>query len=479
MPLSTFAHGESMNQKISTDTLSRIDKFFMDQHATSLDESRHRRAQRGLNVMVGADVKMSYCLQLALLTAINLGAKCFAGEVTAHASEDVWSAPCLVPLVCASTLGDAIIQLRGKALTCRGLPSSGRYIVLGDVIPGDGAVILTFDAWNIAVGPATAVTRMAERPYCPLAGIAAAALAVGEVFAEFAGISVTATRRPVHLSLWRPDLSIEHTESVGKPLVDLPLNIGAFGLGHLGQAYLWALAALPYSERGDAKILLCDDDIVEAANIETGALLTPASVTHLKTRVVADWLEARGFSTRLLERRVDKNFKRTNEEPTIALSGFDDNQPRQWLSESGFAAIFDSGLGGEAHNFDTIAFRGWPNPRAASEVWPLESSEIAASREARKRQHGTTNAAYGVLGADECGRLQLAGKSVAVPYVGAVAACVVLAEMLKAVNGGPTYSDLKLRLCSLDSSRPEGRLASTAASPFRGLPTQAAQVISY
>jgi hypothetical protein len=144
-------------------------------------------------------------------------------------------------------------------------------------------------------------------------------------------------------------------------------------------------------------------------------------------------------------------FKRTKEEPVIALSGFDDNSARQWLSEAGFSAIFDSGLGGEAHNFDTIAFHTWPNPRATSDIWPLESEDELAAREARKKKQAANNAAYQTLDSDECGRLLLAGNSVAVPFVGAIAACVVLAEMLKTINGGPTFSDIKLRSCSLGS----------------------------
>ncbi|MFC3110095.1 hypothetical protein ACFQAT_28245 [Undibacterium arcticum] len=460
-----------MIQPISSDTLSRIDKLFMDQDAIGIEESRRLRAQRGIEVLVGDDVKASYGLQLALLTAVNLGVKCFAGETKVHAAAEVWLAPCLVLVVRAATLGEAVVELGGKPTVWSGLPPTGRHLILGNAVAEAGAVRMTYDGWRIAVGPATEVPRMAEREYCQLASIAAASIAVGEVFADFAGISITATRRVVTFSLWRPDLSAEHPDGVGRQLVELPLAVGAFGLGHLGQAYLWGLAALPYSSRKDATILLCDDDRVEKANVETGALLTSVSVTYLKTRVAADWLETRGFSTRLLERRVDENFRRTAGEPVIALSGFDDNRARQWLSEAGFNAIFDSGLGGEDHNFDTIAFHTWPNPRVACDVWPLESTEELAAREARKRLLAASNAAYQALDADECGRLLLTGKSVAVPFVGAVAACVVLAEMLKTVNGGPVFSDLKLRLCSLGTSRLEGRLASEAAPPVRGVQT--------
>jgi len=427
--------------------------------------------------MAGEDVKNSYGLQLALLTAVNLGVKCFAGEVTVHASADLCLAPCLVPVVRAATMGDAVVELGGKLSVCNNLPQQGRYLILGDVENDGNAVRVTYDGWRIAVGPAGEVPRMAERPYCPLASIAASAIAVGEIFADFARISIAATRRVVTLSLWRPDLPSEHADGAGEQILELPRSLGVFGLGHLGQAYLWGLASLRYPSPNNATFMLCDDDVVEMANVETGALLKMADVAQPKTRVAAKWLEERGFSTKLLERKVDSCFRRTAEEPVIALSGFDNNNPRQWLSMAGFTMIFDSGLGGEAHNFDTIAFHSWPNPRMASDIWPLETDEELSAREARKRirEQTANNEAYLALGGNECGRLLIAGKSVAVPFVGAVASCIVLAELLKTVNGGPTYSDLKLRVCSIGTGRFEGLIASEIASPIRGLPTIAAE----
>lgn len=427
--------------------------------------------------MAGEDVKNSYGLQLALLTSVNLGVKCFAGEATVYASADLCRAPCFVPVVRATTMGDAIVELGGKLSVCNNLPQQGRYLILGDVENDSNAVRVTYDGWRIAVGPASEVPRMAERPYCPFASIAASAIAVGEIFADFARISITASRRVVTLSLWHPDLSSELAGGTGEPIIELPLTLGVFGLGHLGQAYLWGLASLRYPSPNNATFLLCDDDVIEEANVETGALLTLADVAQLKTRVAAKWLEERGFSTKLLERKVDSYFRRTAEEPVIALSGFDNNNPRQWLSMAGYTMIFDSGLGGETHNFDTIAFHAWPNPRKVSDIWPHDMDEELNAREARKRkmEQIANNEAYLALGGNECGRLLIAGKSVAVPFVGALASCIVLAELLKTVNGGPTYSDLKLRMCSIGTGRFEGLLASEITPSIRGLPTIAAE----
>ncbi|AMK76511.1 MULTISPECIES: ThiF family adenylyltransferase [Methylomonas] len=459
------------------DGLSRIDKLFLDQKTLEPKDSLHRRRQRGLQLHAGDDIKASYGLQLALLTTVNLGVRCFAGEVVIVASADVWLAPCLVPVVRSTTIGDAIIELGGKTALWNGVIPCNRYLILGNAEYNEQAVRITYDGWRVTVGPANQISRLAESPYCPLASIAAAAIAVGEIFAEFAGISITATRRVVTFSLWRPDLPAEHPDAIGEPLAELPCNIGVFGLGHLGQAYLWALAALPYRSPKETTILLCDDDLIEIPNVETGALINDAAVGRLKTRVIAEWLESRGFSTRLLERRVDDNFRCTAKDPHIALSGFDDNRPRQWLSNAGFKAIFDSGLGGEANNFDTIAFHSWPNPRVASMVWPMESAEELAKRDLRKLKQITDNPAYRTLGADECGRLLVTGKSVAVPFVGATAASIVLSEMLKLINGGPTFSDMKLRLCS-GAGKFEGLKSRNAPSAIRGLVTQLAKSLN-
>jgi hypothetical protein len=461
-----------MNMPVSAAELSRIDKLFLDRNATALDDSLRRRKSRGLDLLVGDDVRASYGLQLALLTATNLGRKCFASPPMAQAAPDVWSARCLVPVARATTLGEAVAEFGGEPISLAGRPPDGRHVVLGGVTAGKGAVRATYDGWCISVGPSAELPRMAERDFCPIAGMAAAAVALGEVFAEFAGISVTAARRVVRLSLWRPDLAGDDPRALGVQLAEFPLAIAVFGLGHLGQAYLWGLGALPYAQRADAEFLLCDDDHVESGNVETGALLTDVDTGKLKTRVAARWLETRGFSTRLIERRVDVNFRRTGKEPVIALSGFDNNWPRHWLSGARFNAIFDSGLGGEANNFDTIGYHAWPNPRSAEELWRIESETELAVRQQRKEQQIAANAAYGAIAADTCGRLLLADKAVAVPFVGALAASIALAEMLKAVNGGPTFSDLKARVCSLGNSQLEGRLANEVAPPLAGVATQ-------
>ena len=61
------------------------------------------------------------------------------------------------------------------------------------------------------------------------------------------------------------------------------------------------------------------------------------------------------------------------------------------------------------------------------------------------------NAAYARMGGDECGRYDLAGKSIAVPFVGTTAATLVVAETLRLFHGGAAYTDIKLAMSALNA----------------------------
>ena len=223
------------------------------------------------------------------------------------------------------------------------------------------------------------------------------------------------------------------------------------GLGHLGNAYLWALGTLPYERANAARIFLNDFDSVEVENIETGLLFTHADLERTKARTCAAWLERRGFRTRLLERRFDSYFRCQHDEPRLALCGFDSNPPRRELASAEFAQVIESGLGGTSNNFDKLSLHVLPNPRCVHKLWPDLSEEEEKRREAYQDRMAQENEAYARSGLDECGRIEFAGKSIAVPFVGATAGCFVVAEALRLFHDGPAYTDIKLRLGTFET----------------------------
>lgn len=425
--------------------LSRISKLLIDRDQASADAALVRRQKFAVALCCGDDVGSSYTLQLAMLTAASIAGRCFPGAVRVVISPQLAAMPLRLWPWRKLTFGDAIDEILGPAA----LPGGGetpRVLIFGNAPAAKGALRVTFDGWIAKVGPAEAAPRLAEREYFPVAGILAASLALSELFLSFAEISLEATRRTVAMSLWRPDLDSGDPEALGIPIEYLPREVWVLGLGHLGNAYLWSLATLPYEDPKAVEFALFDFDKVEKDNVETGIILTADFLDRFKTRACAAWLEGRGFRTRLVERRFDATFRLQDQEPRLALCGFDANPPRRDLVHAQFRRVIDSGLGGTPNNFDTVSLHTLPNPRTPGELWPDLSLEEEAKLAADRERVARENPGYAQLAGDECGRRDLAGKSVAVPFVGTGAASLVVAEAVRLLHDGPAYHDIKLRI---------------------------------
>ncbi len=398
----------------------------------------------------GPDVADSYTLQLALFTAANLASRCFPGAVRVEIDDRTANAPALVFSAAGRSIRRALAPIVGHQALREKWPAdeAQHRMLFGDIAGPDDALRVTFDGWVAAVGPSTQVHRLPERQCCTLAGILAGAIAVSEAFLSFAKVAVDASRRAIALSLWRPDLDAGDSEALGIPVEFLPTQMWILGLGHLGQAYLWALATLPYGQPQSTNIILNDFDAIEPANVETGMLLRAADIGLFKTRVCSRWLESLGFNTTIVERKFLPDFRCQPEEPQLTLCGFDSNEARRALATANFGMVIDCGLGARASNFDTLNVQTFPSPRSVEELWPVDRNDaLHAERIARE------SGVYEELSSDdECGRVLLAGKAVAVPFVGAVAATYVVAEILRALHGGPAYSRLKLRLATPQES---------------------------
>jgi hypothetical protein len=455
-----------MNQQQPTG-VSRIDKLTMDRDGTDPAKSKAARAASVPGVLVGADVASSEHLQVALLTAVNLAHKSFSAPVPVSASAVTWAAKPLTALATHTTVREEVVALGG--VVTETLSESAPVVLIGDSDRAGRSLRLTFDGWRVSVGPAATTPRLQERPYTPLAPIAAAAVAVGEAFSSWAQISVEATRKHVAFSLWRPDLPVDDPISLGEQLIEIPEKLEVFGLGHLGQAYVWALASLPL-DKASFLLYLCDDDIVESPNLETGALLRSEDLPGRKTRVVSKWLKARDIGYRVLERFIDKDYRRCGTEPMVAIAAFDNNEARQWLANANFACLVDAGLGGEATNFDSISVKTWPQQATSpAELWPLETEDDRKKREERQARRAASNAAYTDIAPDDCGKILVANKAVAVPFVGAVAASLAVAELLRAANGGPVYSSARVRVCSQGDRALAAALVAERAAAWRGI----------
>lgn len=431
--------------------ISRISKVLVDRDQMTTDAVLARRKLYKVALRCGPDVSRSRTLQLAVMTAANIANRCFPGAVKIVLEPSVENAGLLFWPSIEQTFGQALITLLGAdaLISPNNFQPNVPVLLFGDAPSLPRALRVTFDGWIAKVGPAETVGPLPQREYCSLSGVLAGALAISESFFSFAEISIEATRRTVGLSLWRPDLDINDSAALGIQVQFLPRELWVLGLGHLGNAYLWSLATLPYGDPGAVEVFLNDFDRIEPDNADTSLLFDAGDEGSYKTRVCSRWLEARAFRTRLIERPFDSNFRCRDEEPRLALCGFDSNEVRREIATAEFLRVMESGLGGTADNFDTISFHTLPNPRSIEELWPVPTPTEKLAQAQQLERMARENRAYALLDDNDCGRAELAGKTVAVPFVGAAAATIVLAEAIRLLHGGPAYTDIKLVLSDL------------------------------
>ena len=162
---------------------------------------------------------------------------------------------------------------------------------------------------------------------------------------------------------------------------------------------------------------------------------------------MAAWAERRGFTTSVQERLFAADFKRQPEEPAIALCGLDNATGRRALDQVGFDLVVEAGMGRGHRDFRTMRLHLLPGRRSAAEMWKA----AASSEKVEARPAYAQLVAEGVL--DRCGMTLLAGKAVGAPFVGSVAACLALSEVLRLLHGGDLHGLIDLDLLSPDQRR--------------------------
>ncbi|HTQ40234.1 MAG TPA: hypothetical protein VMJ32_14500 [Pirellulales bacterium] len=423
---------------LDRDTFSRRDKILIEKLNICPAEATSILSKSQIMLCWGKEVVGSAVWQSAILTAANTAVRCFPGMVVCDGANPGQDMPLAVPFGSAVNFADAL-----KRIGVRKPPRAEHTsrIVFGSRRDVCNGLHVTFDGWAAAVGPGEEV-RLLEREHNPLAGVAAGALAVSELFLRIARVNIEATKRTIGMSLWRPELSWDALDAVGMPLEVVPNEAWLLGLGHLGQAYLWCIGLLPYSDPSDMNLLLNDYDTLVTGNWDSGSISRKRDRGKLKSRVALRWLRARGFSPKLLERPFQKGCQVVGSDPGLGLCGFDGKGPREALDQVGFQFVTEAGLGGRSDNFDAISIHSFPNgQKAATKFWPSSASPSMDESAILENVFYRSVAAH-----DGCGHMQLASVSAAVPFVGAVAATIVLAEPLRILHGGKRYDSVDVRL---------------------------------
>lgn len=433
-----------MNDFSPDETLHRLVKEAMDS-GVAASRAEAEALFRGYRVCLSIDDAEAAqpVHQIALLTAIMLASRVFLGGVAVTGTLDV---PLRIPLMLGSTLREAVIGVGGKP--AMGDAEARPTIFIGGAARERGTgfrVRVVFGDWRGGVVPAHAEFQTGDTPVMPLAPMLAAACAVSEAFFHVQGKTPVAGRRAVGLSLWRPATKAWLQPDADAPMLKyLPSKLWLIGLGHLGQAYLWALGLFPYPKPGDVLLVLQDVDRITPSTWSTSILSAAEMAGAMKTRAMAIWAEGRGFETRIVERRFDASCVRQDDEPMIGLCGIDNALGRQALDRVGFSFVVEAGLGRGHRDFRTMRLHTLPSNRSAAEIWAATGKDEDVSERAAYQKMLEN----GEL--DRCGITLLAGKAIGAPFVGAVAACLVIAEVLRLLHGGQLHTLIDLDLQSAD-----------------------------
>jgi hypothetical protein len=433
-----------MDDIIDHTKLHRGAKIFMDNGRSATYEGAMALLGKfGLTIVVDEDIASSVACQTALLSLINVARRTFLAGIDVIGLPDCASK---TSLTSRDRLIEAVVELGGKVAKAPRQDWPTALIGNTATSPRDlPAWKLTWEGWRGGVIPANSDEHLANDEAMPLAPILAAAACAAEAFAVHVGDHVMAGRRAAGLSLWRPGANWLAADNSEPALAYLPSRLWLIGLGNLGQAFSWLLACLPYETPRDVHLVLQDYDRIAESNDSTSMLSWIADIGKKKSRVVADWLEARGFTTYLEERRFGSWTRRSTDEPGLALCGVDNANARVVLDQAGFDLIVEAGLGGGPQAFRNMSLHTFPASRTPAQIWGRQIAQAEENFEAQPAYQALKQA-----GMDKCGLVQLASRTVGVPFVGLIAACLAIAEVLRRLHGGIALEFLSTSASNLD-----------------------------
>ena len=242
--------------------------------------------------------------------------------------------------------------------------------------------------------------------------------------------------------------------------VFLPGALWLVGLGNLGQAFLWALAALPFEDPSKVSLVLQDRDRVTEENWATSVLVKDETYGSLKTKIAERWAAAKGFDVRRIDRRLFAHDRIEGDDPRLAFSGVDKVEPRRHMAGVGFDCIVDAGLGRTASDFDRYRVTVFDRTR------PIDQ-HFAGQEDAPVAQDVPAGDAYRRLEEQigQCGTAEIGGASVAAPYVSALTAAIAVSRGIAVTSSCecPINEVGKLSLIA------ERKLAELTAVTGRGL----------
>ncbi len=398
---------------------SRVTKALTDAGlAASFADAEARLDAVRVCVVLGDDQARTPAGQAAALTALAAAYKCF-GRVSLATNAE--AASLISPLLIGPTIADATRTLGGAV--CRNIPTDTTHLVRIGAGPdwAGWRVDCWWDRWLAGTRADSSADLGDSR--LSLSGVFAGALAVRQIFAS-ARIGPSYYARDFSISLWAPWTVVGST-SRGPTKFTAPNALWLVGLGHLGQAFVWNLLTLLY--RQERRIVLQDDQRVGEENQATSLLvLAQPKIGERKVRLASAWLERGGWETTLIERRHRGEPRPTADDPPFLLSGLDDLAPRKLLAGAGFDYMVDAGIGHGPGDFEGIQVRVISKGGSVEGLWNASENGISKDRLLAGKAYQSLEREIGA-----CGAFTMANASIAVPFVGAAAGALTIAQVIR------------------------------------------------
>ncbi|MBS1682167.1 MAG: hypothetical protein JST48_10670 [Bacteroidetes bacterium] len=401
----------------------------------ALDSIKDRLSSYTVAIFCNEEIENSASQQAALLTAINVGKRCYKGGVFVFLKEEV---KCLLNWPIRASLNEIAEELGARVNSGNEKNVYTAEILIGSAKLDNDKWLLQVNDWNAGIiPPGIKHSTLTGAQDFPLGGILGGALSIGLTFLKIAGFDHSIGSEAVGLSLWRPDLNWDDPQSIGPKPESFPNKVWILGLGHLGQAYTWALGLLPLRNPKDLFVKIQDDDRIEEGNYDSGMLSEKINEGEYKTRVCASWLESRGILTAIVERKYDEKYHRQNTDPEILLVGVDKLEARKSLKIEEFKLVLDCGLGAGL-NFDMIRFNIFPNLKTSPKKFWENAKEIESTPVLKNLSQKLIGCGYTV--------------GIASAFTGCVSACLIISEILRSYHQGIKLDHHYMSIRELSSS---------------------------
>jgi ThiF family len=381
------------------DSLNRTAKLALDDgSASSIEDALLRFQTFDLQIIVGDDVHTNRALQAALVTILNAAPRTFMGRISVVGNIDTvldvgWFNGRTIEEV-ASRYG---VFTDSKAQECPTILVGNYKTDLSHCF----ALRLVCTETGFHLAPDDLTLSSAFAPVA--AGVAAAGAALNELFQyHYFGRQ------------WAGLRCIEFQLPLVPKVTEMPRSVWVIGLGHLGQAALWTLGLSLDPGTQLPTLKLQDDDRITASSLSTGLLSRMQDVQRLKVDAVADAMQLLGYECERVSSRVQLTSD-LDDAAEVCLVAVDSYGFRRQLDKLRGPRVVEAGIGDGIEGFTKLQLHLLPGSRSAADIW--SGSDPRATRRV-----SIEPPAYQQLlkqSADECGTTQLAGRSIATPFIGA------------------------------------------------------------